>query len=184
MHLLALSLATPDLIVLGLVAVLGIRGAIKGFAWQLVRTIGLIAGLWGATRFYDPVGVWLDERTPIPELTTPVVAWLGILACTVLVFGFLAWIAKGAVKSVKLGGLDRVLGFVLGAVMALTFAAIAFVLWGHFTGEDELQETLENSVSARLMAEAIDVVAPLFPEQTRERFRKSLDALEEAADED
>lgn len=184
MPLLALSLATPDMIVLGLVAVLGIRGAIKGFAWQLVRTIGLIAGLWGATRFYDPVGVWLDERTPIPELTTPVVAWLGILAGTVLVFGFLAWIAKGAVKSVKLGGLDRVLGFVLGAVMALTFAAIAFVLWGHFTGEDELQETLENSVSARLMAEAIDVVAPLFPEQTRERFRKSLDALEEAADED
>ena len=52
----------------------------------------------------------------------------------------------------------------------------------HFAGEDELQETLENSLSARYMAEAVEVVAPLFPHETRERFRKSLEALDEAAD--
>ena len=134
MALFAFSLTTPDWIVLGLCLVLGARGAVKGFAWQLVRTIGLIAGLWGATRFYAPVGDWLDERLPIPEMTTPVVAWLGILALTVVVFGFFAWIVKGAMKKVNLGGLDRVLGFFLGGVMALTFAAIAFVLWGHYAG--------------------------------------------------
>ena len=32
---------------------------------------------------------------------------MGILAGTVLVFGFFAWIAKGAVKSIELGGFDR-----------------------------------------------------------------------------
>lgn len=182
MELLALSLTTPDLIVLGLAAVLGIRGAIKGFAWQLVRTIGLIAGLWGATRFYAPVGDWLDERIAIIDPGPEVLAWVGILAGTVLVFGFFAWIAKGAVKSIKLGGFDRVLGFVLGCVMALTFAAIAFVMWGHFAGEDELQDALENSISARAMAEVVDVVEPLFPGEIRERFRKSLDALDEAGE--
>ena len=182
MPVLALSLSTPDLIVLGLVVVLGIRGAMKGFAWQLVRTIGLIAGLWGATRFYAPVGEWLDERTPILELATPVVAWVGILAVSILVFGFFAWIVKGAVKKVNLGGLDKVLGFLLGGVMALAFAAIAFVLWGHFTGEKQLRETLDGSISARAMAEAVDVVEEFFPAVVRERFRKSLDALDEAAD--
>ncbi|MDF1700769.1 MAG: CvpA family protein [Planctomycetota bacterium] len=180
---LAFTPTVPDMIVLGLGVVLGIRGAMKGFAWQLVRTIGLIAGLWGATRFYEPVGDWLDERLPVPEMTTPVIAWLGIMAATILVFGFLAFIVKGAVKSVNLGGLDRVLGFVLGGVMALTFAAIAFVLWGHFAGEDELHDTLEHSVTARFMAETVDVVEPLFPVAIRERFRKSLDALDKAGEE-
>ena len=180
MPVLAFSPTVPDLIVLGLALVLGVRGAVKGFAWQLVRTLGLIVGLWAATRFYDPVGVWLDERLPIPRLTTPVVAWLGIMACTILVFGFFAWIVKGAVKTVNLGGLDRVLGFALGTVMALTFAAIAFVLWGHFAGEDELRSTLDESITARWMAETVEVVAPLFPEDIRVRFRKSLDALDAA----
>lgn len=182
MALLAFSLTTPDLIVLGLCVVLGVRGAMKGFAWQLVRTLGLLAGLWGATRFYEPVGVWLDERLPIPEVMTPVVAWLGIMAATILVFGFFAWIVKGAVKKVNLGGLDRGLGFALGGVMALTFAAIAFVLWGHFAGEDELRETLDRSVTARYMAETVGVVEPLFPQEIRARFRKSLDALDEAGE--
>ncbi|MDA1195626.1 MAG: CvpA family protein [Planctomycetota bacterium] len=177
----ALFLPVPDLIVLGLGLVLGIRGAVKGFAWQLIRTIGLLAGLWAATRFYEPVGVWLDERTPVPALTAPAVGWLLLVASTVLLFGFLAWIAKGAIQSVRLGGLDRVLGFLLGALMACTFSALAFVLWGHFAGENELRETLEDSVSARAMAETIDVVEPLFPAEVRARFRKSLDALSEAA---
>lgn len=182
MLLLAFSPTVPDLIVLGLCAVLGIRGAVKGFAWQLVRTIGLLAGLWGATRFFGPVAEWLDARFPLPEIATPVVAWLGILALTILLFGFFAWIVKGAVKKVNLGGLDRALGFVLGGVMALTFAAIAFVLWGHFAGEDELRDTLDESITARWMAETVQVVTPLFPEDIRTRFEKSLAALDEAGE--
>ncbi len=182
MCVLAQTVAIPDMILLGLCALLGIRGAIKGFAWQLVRTIGLVAALWAATRFYDPVGGWLDERLPIPSMTAPWVGWLGVLAVVFLVFSYLAWVAKGAVKTINLGGLDRLLGFLLGGVMALLVGAAAFVMWGHYVGEDRLRTTLEDSISARYMAEAVDVVAPLFPEDIRTRFRKSLDALDAAGE--
>jgi uncharacterized membrane protein required for colicin V production len=182
MSALAQTIAVPDLILLGLCALLGIRGAIKGFAWQLVRTIGLIAALWAATRFYEPVGGWLDARLPIPSMTAPWVGWIGVLAVVFLLFSYIAWVVKGAVKTINLGGLDRVLGFLLGGVMALLVGAAAFVMWGHYTGEDRLRAMLKDSYSARYMAEAVEVVTPLFPEEIRVRFRESLDALEAAGD--
>jgi uncharacterized membrane protein required for colicin V production len=177
----AIDLTVPDMIVLGLCAVLGVRGAMKGFTWQLVRTIGLIAALWAATRFYGPVGTWIDGQFPVPSFAAPMIAWVAVVVGVFLTFKYLAHVVKGAVKSVNMGGIDRALGFVLGAVMGLAFSAAGFVIWGHTAGEDELLSTLEGSVSARFMAQTVDVVKPLFPEEMRTRFRKSLDALDAAA---
>ena len=39
------ALSTPDTIVAIVCAVAAVRGAVKGFAWQVVRTIGLIGHL-------------------------------------------------------------------------------------------------------------------------------------------
>ena len=182
MSVLALDLTTPDLIVLGVCVVLGIRGGMKGFAWQLIRTIGLLGALWGATRFYDPVGRWIGERIElIPDLATPVVGWLAVLFGTILAFGFLAHLARGLVKTANMTTLDRVLGFALGAVMGIAFVAAGFVVWGHFTGEDDVRDTLRGSISARGMAITIEYVEPLFPTEVRDRFRKSLDAIGQAA---
>ena len=169
------AITFPDAVVLGVCALVGIRGAIKGFAWQAVRTVGLIG--------YDPFGQWLDRTFSfVPEDAAPALAWILILIGIFLLFSFLAHMARGAVKTVSLTSYDRLFGLVLGIVMGLTLCAIGFVVWGHVVGEDELGETLDGSKSAHYMAHTVDVLDPLFPDSVRERFHKSLKALDAAAE--
>ena len=173
------ALTVPDTIVLGICLILALRGAWKGFVWQAVRTVGLVGALWGATRFYAPVGDWVNETFAfVPEAASPALAWVLILLGIFLIFAFLAHMARGAIRTAPLSSVDRALGLGLGFVMGLVVCVVIFVAWGHVMKDDELSETLDGSVSARYLAKTVEVLDPLFPEGIRERFRKSLDALD------
>jgi len=173
------ALTVPDTIVLGICLILALRGAWKGFVWQAVRTVGLIGSLWGATQFYVPVADWLNRTFAfIPEAATPALAWVVILLGIFLLFAFLAHMARGAIRTAQLSSVDRALGLGLGAVMGLVVCVVLFVLYGHVAKDDELHETLDGSVSARYLAETVELLDPLFPEVVRDRFRKSLDSLD------
>jgi uncharacterized membrane protein required for colicin V production len=180
MQPLALTLTTPDTIVLIACGVLGLRGAFKGFVWQLVRTLGLVGALWAAGSFYQPVGKLLDSALAImPAAAAPLVGWVLIVLATFVVFAYLAHLARGLIRSAELSAPDRLLGFALGAVMGLALCAVAIVVWGHVAGEEELKDTMRGSVSARYMAKLVEVVDPVFPDSVRERFAKALKALDE-----
>ena len=177
------ALTVPDAIVLAVCLLLGVRGAVRGFVWQAIRTVGLIAALWAATRFYEPFSGWLDGRFDwLPTSTTAVVAWLGIVVGIIFLFAFFAYMGRGLVKTADLTGIDRVLGLALGTIMGLVICVAGFVIWGQLSGEENLRSTLAGSTSARFMAKTVDVLDPFFPEVVRERFKKSLAAIEEADD--
>ena len=173
------ELTTPDLIVLGVCLLFGIRGAWKGFAWQAVRTVGLLLALFGATQWYVPVGEWVDTKFSfIPGFAAPVVAWVAILVVVFLAVTYLAHLARGAMRSADLRGTDRLLGLGLGAVMGLVFCTVGFVVWGSLQEREDLQK-LSGSFTVRYMAETMRVVKPLFPEAIVERWGGVLDTLEE-----
>ena len=177
------ALTIPDAIVLAVCLLLAVRGAVRGFAWQAIRTVGLIGALWGATRFYEPVSEWMVARFEfLPDATGPVFAWLAIAVGVIFLFAFLAYMARGLVKTAKLSGFDRVLGLGLGAVMGLVLCAAGFVIWGQLSGEEQLRSTLAGSTSARFMAKTVEVLDPFFPESVRKRFQTSLAAIESADD--
>lgn len=176
----AFELTTPDTIVLLACGALAVRGAFKGFAWQSVRTIGLVAALWGATAFHGPLGTWLAADTPVPAVASPIVAWLLILCGILLVGAYLAHLARGLVRTAQLGGPDRLLGFALGAVMGLVLCVVGFTVWGKFVGEEELRDTLRGSTSAFYMARTVEVLVPLFPDTVRARFGQALAAIDAA----
>jgi uncharacterized membrane protein required for colicin V production len=172
------ALTTPDTIVLAACALFAVRGALKGFAWQAVRTVGLVAALWGAGAWHQRFGGWLHEHVGfLPEASTPWVAWFLILAGLLVVATFFAWMAKGAVHKVQLGGPDRLLGFALGAVMGLVLMTAGFLVWGSWVKEETLRGTLEGSVSVRWMARVVDTVEPLLPADIAKRWSPVLHTL-------
>ena len=176
------ELTTPDLIVLGVCLLFGIRGAWKGFAWQAVRTVGLILALFGATQWFSPIGNWIDQKFSfIPSIAAPVVAWVLVLVVIFAAITYLAHLARGAVRSADLRGVDRFLGLGLGAVMGLVFCTVGFVVWGSFQEKEDLRTELADSISVRYMAETMRVVKPLFPEPIRDRWGDVLGTLDEVS---
>ena len=173
------ELTAADSIVLVVCLVLAVRGAIKGFVWQAVRTIGLIAALWGATVFADRFGDWLDTHIPMmPDVASDVIAWILIAAGVFLLVSYFAHMARGAIRTADLTAPDRVLGFGLGAVMGLVFCTIGLIVWGGFQpDDDELKSAVEGSQSVHLMIRIVDMV-PVVPASTRDRWRGVLEELE------
>lgn len=185
MALFVAALTVPDMIVLGIVAVLAIRGAIKGFTWQLIRTAGLVGAIWLAGKLNADVGAWISERFDwVPDNTECVVAWFVLMVGAWLLVTFIAHMARGAIKTVNLSGIDRVFGLGLGAVMGIVFATAIFVGYGHFVPNTDLEETLDQSVSAALMGKLIDVALPLVPEPVATEWSETFDEIREAGSND
>ena len=177
------AISTPDLIVAILCGILAVRGALKGFAWQAVRTIGLIAAVAAAVTFWSPVSAWLVSRLHLPEKITPVAAWFLIFVGVLLLATFFAWMARGAVRTVQLTFMDRVFGFALGGVMGLVFVTVAFLFLGGVPWVN-LDKAMEGSVSVRAMAELVEFAEPALPEEVRAKWKESIDRLKEMGADD
>lgn len=174
------ALTTPDTIVAFVCAVAAVRGAVKGFAWQIVRTVGLIAALWGAFAWNERVGELIAEHVPfIPAAWSDWVALFAIFVGLLLLATWFAWMAKGALKTVKLGGLDRLLGFGAGAVMGLVLVTAVFLIWGSMVSTSTLKESLSTSITVPYMTKVVEVVEPVLPTHLRERWGEILHSLDD-----
>lgn len=175
----SLAVTTPDAIVLALVVLFAVRGAMKGFVWQLIRTGGLLLGLLLGARFDVAVGTFLANRFSfVPHAGSDMTGWVVCVLGTFLAVTLVAHLVRGAVLQARLGGPDRVLGLVLGAVLGLGLSAFACTLWASFRSKSEAQEALRGSVSVEWMAKFVSSVKPLFPESVRKRWDPVLDSLE------
>ena len=172
------ALSTADTIIAIVIAVAAVRGAFKGAAWTIVRFVGFIAALAAAIAWYPGVGAWLDQRIDfIPEKLAYLLAFLGILILVWLIATYFAWVARGAVKRVKLGGIDRPLGFVAGGALGLLLTTVAFLILGN-NAPGLAKDWLEGSVAAPYMRMVVETIEPALPENLRAEWQNILDGLD------
>ncbi len=173
-----LALTTPDGIVLALMGYCALRGFMKGFVWQLLRTGGLVLGFGLAAHYDVGVGAFLAHRFSfIPDTGSDLVGWCVIVAGTFLVVTLLAHLLKEAVREADLSMTDRALGLALGAVLGLGIAAFGFTLWASTKPPSEVKKTLDGSRTIEWMAKLVETVKPLFPDGIRERWAPVLKSL-------
>jgi uncharacterized membrane protein required for colicin V production len=97
-----------------------------------------------------------------------------------LVAAYVAWIARGAVRKIRLGAPDRVLGFAMGAVLGLVLATVGFLAWGSVKSDAELQGALRGGVATPWMGKVVDALRSVLPPDLRTRWAGVLDALPRA----
>lgn len=175
-----LALSTPDAVVLSLMGFFALRGAFKGFVWQLLRTAGLYGGLLLAARFDRSVGTFLADRFSfVPTAGSDLVGWAAIVVATFLVVTLIAHLIREWVRQADLSGIDRTLGLVFGALFGLGLAAFGTTLWASTRPRSEVREALAGSKSTEYMARMVEAVKPLFPEGVRARWTPVLESLDE-----
>jgi membrane protein required for colicin V production len=173
-----LAVTTVDTIVFAAVGLMAVRGAWKGFAWQAVRTAGLVLALVGATAWHENVGRSLsDTFSFVPESMAPWVAWVLLLVLLFLAGAYLAWLARGAVRAVRLGRVDRVLGFVIGGALGLVLVTAGVLAWGSVSSDERLSQALDGSVTAPWMGEVVGVLRQALPDDLRARWHGVLETL-------
>lgn len=138
-----------DIIIGSIVVILGFKGFMNGFAKELFGLIGLIGGVYIASRTAESIGNIIDKE--LFQMNNP---------ATLKLFGFIAvlagvWILSVIVGSIftrltrmsGLGFFDSLFGFIFGAwKYFLVFALIVTALSNVTLVRDNLQEHISNSL--------------------------------------
>ena len=136
---------------------LGLRiGIIKA----VLSLAGLIVGVLLAGRFYVPFS---EQLTFIPQdNVAKIVAFIIILAGTMVVATVLASLLKRVVSAILLGWVNRIGGAIFGLVLGATFFAALLAVWGKFVS---IGETIAESALARLLLDYLPLVLTLLPDE-------------------
>ncbi|WP_460821309.1 CvpA family protein [Lysobacter olei] len=115
-----------DWVLLAIIGASALLGVMRGFVGVVVSLLAWMLGGWVAFRYGGDVGLVLasDGEPGATELFAGhALAFIAVM----VVVGVVGWLVRKLVQSAGLGGMDRMLGFMLGLVRG-GFVACALVL--------------------------------------------------------
>lgn len=167
-----------DLVVAIIILLLGLKGILNGFFKELFGLIGIVGGIFIASRVGTDVGTFLNDNIFHFE-SHAVVSFSGFLLTLALFW--LAMVGLGHLFK-KLGALsglgavDRIAGFILGSGKFFLIAAvIAYALNNIKAVRENIAEPLKGSILFPILVETGGVIMHLDPEELKS-------ATEDAAD--
>ena len=137
-----------------------ILGFVRGFVKEAISIVSLLFAIWAALYFGPAVGELSDSWLKTEEIQI----WFGrilVFATVLLVGGLLGWAISKLVRLSALGGFDRVLGCLFGAVRAVVLTAL-LVIFGQFSGFDNDEWWLQSRLLPHfeVVADWIKIMAP------------------------
>ncbi len=118
-----------DIIIVGLVAFLAIKGLVNGFTKELLNFITIVAGVTLAARYNTTVVQLINEQNLIPQIPDDFSKIIGFIVIIVSIWLLLSFISSIITKltSSPSGFLSRLLGYILSAARYLfIFSLIIF----------------------------------------------------------
>jgi len=173
-----------DLIAAAIILLLGLKGILNGFFKELFGLIGIIGGIFIASRVGDGAGKFLNDNIFHFE-SHAVIAFAGFIL--VLALFWLAMIGLGHLfKKLGalsgLGALDRVAGFALGSGKFFLIAAvIAFAINNIRAVRENLEGPMENSVLFPIFVATGSYIMKVSPDSLKEEVESSVEVGKVAA---
>jgi len=174
-----------DLVVIALVTILGLKGLFRGFTKEFFALVGIVGGVFVASRVSADAGAIVNGIIPMENENTTLLA--GFVAALVI-FWIIAYLVGATLSKVfKMSGLgifDRILGFVFGAgKIFLLFSIIAYAASQVTIINDNLAPKLEKSTVFPLLKETGAYIIKLDTNELQEEVTKQLDDVVEATKE-
>ena len=173
-----------DLIIGSIILLLGLKGILNGFFKELFGLIGIVGGIFIASRVASGVGGFLSDA--IFKFDSPAaINFLGFIVTLALFWGTM--LAAGIIfkKFSKLSGLglvDRILGFVLGSGKFFFIASVIVYSVYNFKAVRENFD-IEGSIMLPALIETGRFIMQIDGAQITDDINKSIDSgLEKAKD--
>ena len=175
-----------DLIIGAIVLLLGLKGILNGFFKELFGLIGIVGGVFVASRLAESVGGYLSD-TIFHFSNEAAVKFTGFLI--VLAVFWASMIAIGLVlkKLSSLSGLgpvDRILGFVFGASkFFLIISIVVYAAYNVKTIRKNIEKPMQNSIFFPIMVETGRFIMKMDPTEETQKISKKIDQTQEVLQE-
>ena len=138
-----------DIVIAALVLFLGIKGFVQGFLKEVFGLVGIVAGVYFASRYADIAATFVDTNLLHLENTAllKLIGFLVILIIIWMISNILGSIFSKLASVSGLGFLNRLFGFVAGGgKYFLIFALIITALSNISLFKDNMKEQLNDSL--------------------------------------
>lgn len=138
-----------DYVILGIIALAALRCWFRGIIGEVLSVAAVLGGLLAGILFYRPVGAWLSTLRPLGgyELVAGFVASFAVIF---VVVKLVERALRGVLENLNLDILDRVLGFLFGALEGIVVAAVIIMIL-RFQPLFDVESLLSGSLMARLL---------------------------------
>lgn len=169
-----------DLVASVIILLLGLKGIINGFFKEVFGLIGIIGGIFVASRVGDSVGKALSDALFKLD-NSAAISFLGFLVTLGVFWIFMIIIGYLFKKLSLLSGLgifDRILGFVFGASKFFLIAAvIAHAAYSIKAVKSSIEEPMQNSFMFPLLVSTGSFIMKLDPVEISDDINQSIDKV-------
>jgi len=146
-----MGLTIIDIVFLVIIAIFALRCSLRGIVGELMSLAALVLGLLAAIFFFRKTaemirGKFIPDVKALPEIVSFVAIFIAVFA----VIKILETILKDIIEGIKLGGVDRFLGFFFGIAEGLVVTCLLLFLINVQTFV-EPEQILEGSLLAEIL---------------------------------
>ena len=171
-----------DIIATIIILFLGLKGIINGFFKELFGLLGIIGGIFIASRLGNEVGEYLSDMIFKFENSAAInfTGFLVTLAAFWLFMILVGLIFKKLSKISGLGSIDKILGFVFGAGKFFLIAAvIAHAAYNIKAVRSSIDSSMQNSILFPVLVKTGSFIMKLDPIEISDDINTTIDETKE-----
>lgn len=181
-----MELSYFDLVVGIIIMLLGLKGIINGFFKEVFGLIGIIGGIFVASRLGDSVGGLISDSIFKFE-SGAAISFVGFVATLIIFWAGMIILGMFFTKLSKVSGLgpvDKVLGFIVGSGKFFLIAAvIAYAVYNVQAIRVNLEPVMKKSFLFPVLVETGSVIMHIDPAEVSADLNETIDEGVEAAQE-
>ena len=171
-----------DIIVGAIILLLGLKGIINGFFKEVFGLLGIVGGVFVASRLGDSVGEYLSSLIFHFE-NHSAISFTGFLVSLILFWALMITLGMLLKKLGKLSGLgiyDKILGFVVGSgKFFFIVAIIIFAVSNVKSLKPTVDTVMQNSIFYPVFVSAGGFIMKIDPVEEVVHLQKKADAVQE-----
>ena len=160
-----------DIVLLIIIAWFGLFGLWFGLVHTVGSLVGVIMGVYLASRFYEPVANWVVGATGWGANMSRVVIFVLAFIIINRLVGLGFWIMDKFLSILThlpfIKSIDRILGLVFGILEGMIILGIVFYFISRFPLGDVFMEQMSSSLLVPLVSGIASILIPLLPEALR-----------------
>ena len=171
-----------DLVVSIIILLLGLKGIINGFFKEVFGLVGIVGGIFIASRMGDVVGQYISNAIFKFENSAAVnfTGFLVTLAGFWLFMVFVGFVFKKLSSMSGLGLVDKIFGFIFGASkFFLITAVIAHAAYNINAIRKTVDSKMQNSILFPILVETGSFIMKLDPVEVTNDINSSIDKIKD-----
>lgn len=153
------------------------RGILRGLIKEVTFIVALVLAFLGASEGYPPLHAQLQQVIPSPEIAATVAYVILFFAIFLLVL-FLGMALRHILHGLKMGGVDRFAGALLGVLKGALLCGVIILLLMTVFNRDA--NVLRTSRLAPYVFRISGEMASYIPEHYQEKFQEVTEELQKA----